>query len=129
MSRREIEAREQEWLAAFNAGDAAGVAGLYAEDGRLMPPSSDVIQGRDGIAAFAATYIAMGARGAFSLITVHESPDLCVAVGRYEMEVRPDGGEPARDLGKYVEVWARQGDGSWLMVDDIFNSSLPAPAQ
>ena len=71
----------------------------------------------------------MGARGAFSLITVHESPDLCVAVGRYEMEVRPDGGEPARDLGKYVEVWARQGDGSWLMVDDIFNSSLPAPAQ
>jgi hypothetical protein len=52
-----------------------------------------VIQGR-GIRAFAATYIAMGARGAFGLITVHESPDLCVAVGRYEMEVRPDGGEP-----------------------------------
>jgi uncharacterized protein (TIGR02246 family) len=36
MSRREIEAREQEWLAAFNAGDAAGVASLYADDGRLM---------------------------------------------------------------------------------------------
>ena len=31
------------------------------------------------------------------------------------------------DNGKFVEVWRRQGDGSWLIADDIFNSNLPAP--
>jgi ketosteroid isomerase-like protein len=36
--------------------------------------------------------------------------------------------EPQRDRGKYIEVWRRQTDGSWLIADDIFNSSEPAPA-
>jgi ketosteroid isomerase-like protein len=37
------------------------------------------------------------------------------------------GGEPQKDSGKFIEVWRRQGDGSWKIADDIFNSSLPAP--
>ena len=45
----------------------------------------------------------------------------------YEMTIPVPGGEPQKDSGKFVEVWRRQGDGSWQIADDIFNSSLPAP--
>jgi uncharacterized protein (TIGR02246 family) len=128
MSRQDIEQREQEWLRSFTAGDAAGVAAIYAEDGRLMAPNLDIIEGRPGIEAFVKEFVAVGpATMSFDLVAVHEATDLCVAVGRYHLEMRPEGADVQRDDGKFIEVWARQPDGSWLMADDIFNSSLPAP--
>ena len=36
MSRQDIEAREKEWLKAFNAGDASTVATIYADGARMM---------------------------------------------------------------------------------------------
>jgi uncharacterized protein (TIGR02246 family) len=127
MSRQEVEAREKEWVKAFNGGDASGVAGLYTEDGRVLPPNSDVVQGRSAIEGFVAEFLAMGASISFDLLGAHESPDLCAVVGRYELEFRPEGAPPQKDSGKFIEVWRRQPDGSWLMAEDIFNSSLPAP--
>jgi uncharacterized protein (TIGR02246 family) len=124
MSRQDIEQREAEWQKAFNAGDAAGVAAIYAGDARLHAPNADVIEGRAGIEGFVKEFVATGAQIRFDLLTVHEAPDLCAAVGRYELAIP---GAPA-DNGKFVEVWRRQPDGSWLMADDIFNSSLPAPS-
>ena len=128
MSRKDIEAGEQKWLKAFNGGDAAGVAQRYTQNARLMPPNSEILEGRDAIEAFSKEFVATGAQLSFSLLTVHESPDVCAAVGTYEMTIPVPGGEPQQDLGKYIEVWTRQSDGSWLIADDIFNSSLPAPS-
>jgi ketosteroid isomerase-like protein len=39
-------------MAAFNSGDAAGVAALYTADGQLAPPNSDIVQGIAGITGF-----------------------------------------------------------------------------
>ena len=49
MSRREVEQGEQRWLKAFNGGDASGVAQIYKQDARLMPPNSDIVKGRSAI--------------------------------------------------------------------------------
>jgi len=127
MSRKDIEAGEQRWQKAFNGGDAAAVAQLYTQNARLMPPNSDILDGRDAIEGFSKEFVATGAQLSFSLLTVHESSDLCAAVGTYDMTIPVPGGEPQQDRGKYIEVWTRQSDGSWLIADDIFNSSLPAP--
>jgi ketosteroid isomerase-like protein len=43
MSRREIEAREREFVAAFNGGDAAALARLYGENARILPPNADIV--------------------------------------------------------------------------------------
>ena len=124
MSKKDIEAREREWLKAFNAADASGVADLYAQDARLMPPNTDIVEGRAAVEGFIKEFVASGAQLTFKLLTVHESPDLCAAVGEYDMQIP---GAP-NDKGKFIEVWRRQADGSWLIADDVFNSSLPAPA-
>lgn len=127
MSTNEITAAEQNWLKAFNGGDASGVAALYEQDARLMPPNFDIVEGRPGIEGFVKEFIQSGAKLSFNLLTVHESADLCTAVGRYTMEFPADSGAP-NDEGKFIEVWARQADGSWLIVDDMFNSNLQLPA-
>ncbi len=50
--REEIEQRVREFEAAFNGGDMAALAALYAEDATLLPPDSDAISGRPGIERF-----------------------------------------------------------------------------
>jgi uncharacterized protein (TIGR02246 family) len=120
MTRSAVETGERTWLEAFNGGDAAGVATVYAEKARLLPPGADILEGRDTIEAFIKGFVATGARLEFSLLDVRETPDLCVALGTYQMTIpgAPD------DRGKYIEIWGRQPDGSWQIVDDIFNTSV-----
>jgi len=121
MAKHDIEARERDWLSAFNGGDASGVATMYSTDARLLPPGAPVIAGREAIEGFVKEFVSTGAKLSFDLLTVHESGDLCVAVGEFDMQIPG----AADDHGKYVEVWRRDGDGTWLIVDDMFNSSLP----
>jgi len=42
------------------------------------------------------------------------------------MSMQGRDGKPIVDHGKDVAVWKKQGDGSWKMVMDTFNSDLPA---
>ena len=128
MSRQDVENGEKTWLEACNSGDAKGVAAVYAEQARLMPPNAEFVEGRSAIEQFMVPFAESGVQMTFELLTVHETPDLCVSVGKYEMTFPgAEGGEAARDAGKFMEVWRRQPDGEWRIVDDIFNSSLPAP--
>jgi len=122
MSRADIEAGEKRWLKAFNGGDAAGVAAIYTERARLLAPNTETVEGRGNIEGFCKEFIATGAQLKFELLTVHESADFCASVGRYVMTFPGDAPE---DRGKFIEVWKRQGDGSWQIADDIFNSDLP----
>jgi len=34
-------------------------------------------------------------------------------------------GNPATEKGKYLTVWKKQADGSWKVIEDMFNSDLP----
>ncbi len=124
-SRQEIENFEKQWQEAFNSGDAPGVAALYAENARILPPNGDIVEGRAAIEGFVGGFIASKAQLNLSVIDVEEGGDLTVAVGRYEMDI-PTDGETEHDSGKYIEVYRKQSDGSLLMIDDMFSSNLPA---
>jgi uncharacterized protein (TIGR02246 family) len=122
MSRSEIESLNARFVAAFERGDADGIAELYAPDARLMPPGRPATSG-DGIRELWSAVIGMGITGcALKTVSLEEHGDLAIEVGEYEM--RAGGG--VADNGKYVVVHRRQPDGSWQLGIDIFNSDRPA---
>jgi hypothetical protein len=46
--------------------------------------------------------------------------------GRYEITLRPVGAPaPISDRGDFLEVWRGQPDGTWLLAEAIWNTSLP----
>ena len=126
MSRKEIDAVDKQWQEAFKSGDAAAVARFYKEDGRILPPNAEIVEGRAAIEQFVKGFLAMNAKLSFSAFAVHESGNLAVGVGRYELQFEPEPGLTQKDSGKYIVVYERQKDGSLLLIEDMFNSSLPA---
>jgi len=116
------------WLELIRSRDAAGVAGLYAPNGALMPPNSPAALGTEAIQK--------GWQGMFDMpgfaltfepdeIVVSGSGDLAYDRGTYKFAAAPASG-PVTEDGKYVVVW-RKLDGQWRAVADIFNSNAPAP--
>lgn len=48
--------------------------------------------------------------------------DLAYARGTFSWTFRVGEGEPVSDAGKWIAIWRRQPDGSWLASHDIWNS-------
>src|SRR5262245_20439945 len=107
------------WEAAFNKGDAAGVAALYADDARLMPPNHAFIQGREAIQEYMKEGFG-GDSGMQISIKADESVVLgseAYRRGTYRI-TNKDGTE--LEVGKYVEVWKKAGE-NWQIAIDIWN--------
>ena len=124
--RAEIEAANDKLVAALNGGDAAGIAVLYTEDAMLLPPNSEMLEGREAVQAFWQGGIDMGIKEATLETEVVEARgNAAYEVGKYTMIIEPPGGPAISDNGKYLIVWKRQ-EGSWKLHADMWNTSLPA---
>jgi uncharacterized protein (TIGR02246 family) len=109
--------------------DAAGLASLYAEDGRFLPPNMEPCEGRAAIQAAMQQLLDMGARSLdVEPLDVREAGDMTIEYGRYTLGISANGGAAVSDVGKYVVVHESQDDGSTKIVLDIFNSNAPLPA-
>ena len=118
-----IVAANQQFMAAFGLGDAAGVAQLYTEDGQVFPPGMEPIAGRPGIQAFWQGAIDMGVKAAqLETVEVLHHGDTVCEVGLYALEA--EGGQLV-DRGKYVVIWQRHG-ADWKLHRDIWNTSRSA---
>ncbi len=115
----------EDWEKAYNAGDAAGVAALYSEDGCVMPPGTEMAQGREAIQALIEQDLAANVGNTLQIDVVEQSAsgDLGFARGTFVMM---DGDDNTVDKGKWIEV-RKMVDGKWYIHRDIWNSDL-APA-
>lgn len=118
-----IVAASDRFEAAFNAGDAAGLAALYTSDAIVMPPNMERITGRDRIRALWQNFFDAGVTS----IDLHT--DELRFAGIYATEVgaftlgAPDGkGGKLEVEGKYIVVWRKEHDGSWRLHRDIWNN-------
>jgi uncharacterized protein (TIGR02246 family) len=123
--RRAIEANTRQFIEAFNKGDAAAVANMYTMDAHLLPPNSEIIEGRAEIQKFWQGAMSAGLKlVSLDIADLQVSGNTAIEVGRYTSTMPGAGGATTTDKGKYVVVWKRQGQ-SWKLAIDTFNTSLP----
>jgi ketosteroid isomerase-like protein len=104
--------------------DAAAVAGLYAENGRFLPPGMPPAEGPVAIQSAIQLLLDMGAESIdIEPVDVREAGELTIEYGRYVLVIRPAGAEALTDEGKYVVVHESQPDGTTKILLDIFNSN------
>lgn len=116
-----IATANQAFMAAFAAGDAAGIAALYTTGGQVAPPNSDVVAGTEGIRGFWQAVLDMGL-DSVKLETgeLDEHGDTAIEQGRYQLA---DAEGNVADHGKYLVIWKRDG-GDWKLHRDIWNTSV-----
>jgi len=125
-TRKAIEANLKTFVAAFNKGDAATVAALYALDAKLLPPNGPIVEGRANIQTFWAAGITAGLKlWSLTPTDVTVAGNLAIETGKYVTTVPAAGDTTVSDEGKYVVVWRREGRG-WKIIRDVFNSDKPA---
>ena len=120
--RQDIAAANETFMERFSAGDAAGLADLYTQDGKLMPPNSDFVSGKEAIQGFWKAVIDMGVKGAkLEILEIEGYGNTAIEVSAYTMLGE---GEQVLDKGKYIVIWKKVGD-QWKLHRDIFNTSMP----
>jgi uncharacterized protein (TIGR02246 family) len=131
--RNAIEQVLTDFVAAFNAKDAAKLASFYAEDAVLMPPGSPVVKGQPAIKS---VFMAMVARGGVvkfnAPLAIDVTGDRAVAAGTYTVTVsvtssQTAGGNAPLMIGaKYLTVFSRVGN-AWKIIYDMQNADETAP--
>jgi uncharacterized protein (TIGR02246 family) len=119
------------YVAAYNAGDAAGVAALFAEDAVSMPDHAPALMGR------AAIENSMKQTFAQNTVNITVTPgeteitgDIAHEHGTFSVTVTPKaGGNAMTETGKYLVILKRGSDGTWLVHHDIDNTNAPPNPQ
>lgn len=114
----------ENFQAAYNIGDAKGLAELYTESGQILPPNYGVVEGGQAIQEFWQGAMDFGLKSAkFKLVEIEAFGDAGYLVGKYEMY---DDEEQLVDEGKWVSIF-KMVEGKWKVHRDIWSTNLPLP--
>jgi len=120
---------ENDWSKAYIAGDAANLASMYTEDAYSMPSNMPMMNGRDKILEGNSKYMQSGEKHlamTAKTLDVFGSGDIAYEVGTYSFTYIPaQMTESITEIGKYIDIWQKQADGSWKIKADIWNSDNP----
>lgn len=122
---------EAAWVRDIATKDVEKFAAYYADDASVLLPYEPIIIGKAKIREALKPMLA-DPNFALTFQTTHgeasKGDDLVYTIGTYSMTVtEPIDKKPMTDKGKFVTVFKKQGDGSWKVVVDTFNSDLPPP--
>ena len=110
------------WYDRYNAADAAGVAALYTQDAVFTKFKGRAALEKDLAAQFAENKTTCS--GGFDAF--QEIAGSAVGWGHDSCTVTPRAGGATRTLrSRWLAVYERQADGSWLTVRDVFEEVKP----
>src|SRR5712691_3365042 len=126
---QKVLARDREWSQTDITKSVDKFMSFYAPEASIYPPGMPVA---NGPAAIRAVLMPMAQLPGFALqwsptkANMTASGDLGYTAGSYALTVNDPTGKPTIERGKYVEVWKKQADGAWKVLEDIFNADTPA---
>jgi ketosteroid isomerase-like protein len=119
---QQITERNQQWMAAVEAGDAAAVAAIYSPTTTFMPPHVPTLKGTEGVQAYIESAITSGVKKILvETLELEVNGAQAIEIGSYQVLVA---GDQVAEKGKYLIEWRHEG-GQWYMHRDMFNSDLP----
>jgi ketosteroid isomerase-like protein len=123
-----IRALDAQWAKSAAAKDVDATVGYYADDASLLAPNAPIASDKASIRAAWSALLGpdTSLNWQASKVEVARSSDLAYVQGVYQFSTKDAHGKPEMDRGKFVEVWKKQADGNWKVVEDIFNTDLPA---
>jgi ketosteroid isomerase-like protein len=116
---------DDDWSKAAATRNVDTVASFYAADAIAYPPNEPIAIGQPAAKKVWASYFA---DSTFSIswktdhAGVSQSGDLGFTTGTYEDSLRGPDGTLITEKGKYVCIWAKQADGTWKAIHDIWNT-------
>ena len=117
-----IAAANETFVALFNRNDASGVAATYTEDGKIMPPEGEMLEGRAVLQDRWQLLFDNGFVGVnLETVEAHAMGDTAAEVGEYTLF---DGMGDVLENGRYVVIW-KLVDGEWLRDRNVFSSDVP----
>ena len=122
-----INAVQDREIASVATANPDSLITTFASDVDFMPPDEPAVRGHDGLRKWAETMFSQGTMsGRYLSSNVTVSGDLAVAryVGELTMKMKA-GGAPVTERLKGIHVMKRQPDGSWKIVQDVWNSDAP----
>jgi uncharacterized protein (TIGR02246 family) len=119
----------QNFVAAYNAKDAAKTSAFFSGNAVVMPPNSSTTRGKEAVEQYYKIRFAEGATDlTINPTDISGEGRLAYASGDYSLNiVPPDGGPTTRDRGKFVWIF-REFNAAWLLEYVIFSSDFPPPA-
>lgn len=122
-ARAGIEAVNATFVKLVEAKNAAGLAGLYTDTARILPPNGAPIEGHAAIEQFFAGMVQGIARVQLDTVEVEGHGDTA-----HEVEALTffDADGAKIDEGKAIVIWKKVGN-EWKLHRDIFSSNLPPP--
>lgn len=122
---------EAAWAKAGAAKDLDAFVSYYAEDAAVLEPNKPAHNGKAAIKAglgelFALPGMSLDFKS--TKVEVAASGEMAWSTGGYTLSFQDPKGATMSDRGKFVTVFAKQADGQWRVVADMFSSDLPPPA-
>jgi uncharacterized protein (TIGR02246 family) len=118
------------YQAAFNSGDAAGMAALFADNAVSLPDHHVALEGRAAIQQdFQDQFAQVTGNMQIMPVDTEINGETAYERGTYTMTITPKatGGAPMKETGKYIVILKKQPNGSWLLQNDINNTNVPPP--
>ena len=116
-----IHALIENFESTFSRGNSADIADFYTDNGMLLPPESDLVQGKRDIEAFWQAAIDMGIKNVkLDIVEVEQHGDTAIEMSKYTLSSADDN---LIDQGKGIVIWKYEG-GAWKLHRDIWNSSI-----
>jgi ketosteroid isomerase-like protein len=119
--RKSVEDGNRSFGSAVARKDYAGLAALYTESAKVLPPDGPIVSGRPAVEEFwrsAANALGL-TEATLKTVDLEVSGDVACEVGEANLKV---GGGAQMVTVKYLVVWMKGSDGHWRLHRDIWNN-------